>query len=200
MSIGQARRTPVAHPPVARHPAKAHHHGKAKAPTRKSHARTKRTTHTRKVAVARGRHGVGPNPKLAQAVKAIHIDRFASRGRTTFCNQAFNAYAKQMGDKGFNGLVANQIYKKMNAPGSGWTKVSAQDAMAAAKDGKLVAAAWYNSRNQPGRPDGKAPGHVAAVIGEYAPGVPGIAQAGRSTFEWGPITATRANPTYFVRN
>ena len=30
--------------------------------------------------------------------------------------------------------------------------------------------------------------------------VPGIAQAGTRTFEWGPVTASRKNPTYFVRN
>lgn len=141
----------------------------------------------------------GANPKLAAMVKSIRIQRFARKGKTTFCNQAFNAYAAKHGFKGFQGKVANQMFTAMAKPGSGWKKVSAQEAIAAAKKGKLVAAAWYNNTPQKGRPDGKRPGHIAAVIGEYSPGVPGIAQAGTRTFEWGPITATRKNPTYFVR-
>ncbi|HEY1107259.1 MAG TPA: hypothetical protein VGE76_01465, partial [Opitutaceae bacterium] len=68
-----------------------------------------------------------------------------------------------------------------------------------AQQGRLVAAAWYNNTPRAGRPDGKAPGHIAAVIGEHSPGVPGIAQAGTRTYEWGPVTASRRNPTYFVR-
>lgn len=173
--------------------------------THGTHARThgRKTGHTGRThqAGASGptRPARGANPKLAAAVKSINIQQYHARGRTTFCNQAFNAYAKKMGYRGMEGLVANQMYTKMNAPGSGWKKVSAQEAIQAAKDGKLVAASWYNSRSMAGRPDGKAPGHVAAVIGEYAPGVPGIAQAGRNTFEWGPVTASRKNPTYFVR-
>lgn len=161
---------------------------------------THRAHPTTQVSAPRPRRpAAGANPTLARAVRSIDIQRFRARGHTTFCNQAVNAYAHKLGYRGFNGLVANQMYKKMAAPGSGWKRVSADEAIAAAKQGKLVCAAWYNSRNQAGRPDGKAPGHVAAVIGEYAPGVPGIAQAGRQTFEWGPITATRKNPTYFVR-
>ncbi len=162
-------------------------------------ARRPHVTRTTTPRAAQRRPAAGANPTLARAVRSIDIQRFHARGHTTFCNQAFNAYAKKMGYGGFSGLIANQMYKKMSAPGSGFRRVSADEAMRAAKNGKLVCAAWYNSRNQPGRPDGKAPGHVAAVIGEYAPGVPGIAQAGRKTFEWGPITATRKNPSYFVR-
>lgn len=158
------------------------------------------TRSTRSTGVARRTTKAnGANPKLAKMVKDIRIQRFAKKGSTTFCNQAFNAYAAKHGFKGFNGLVANQMFKKMQAPGSGWKQVSAQDAIKAAKQGKLVAAAWYNNTPQAGRPDGKRPGHIAAVIGEYSPGVPGIAQAGTKTFEWGPVTASRKNPTYFVR-
>jgi hypothetical protein len=140
----------------------------------------------------------GAHPRLARMVKDIRIQRFARQGNTTFCNQAFNAYAARHGFRGFEGLVANQMFREMKS-GSGWREVSAQEAIEGAKQGKLVAAAWYNSTPQAGRPDGKRPGHVAAVIGEYAPGVPGIAQAGVQTFEWGPVTASRPNPTYFVR-
>jgi hypothetical protein len=158
---------------------------------------TNRTTRTNQA--TRSKKAAGANPKLAKMVKSIGIQRYAKKGNTTFCNQAFNAYAAKHGFKGFNGLVANQMFKKMSAPGSGWKKVSAQDAIAAAKKGKLVAAGWYNNTPQKGRPDGKRPGHIAAVIGEWSPGVPGIAQAGTKTFEWGSITLSRKNPTYFVK-
>jgi len=133
-------------------------------------------------------------------VKSINIQKYAKKGHTTFCNQAFNAYAGKLGYKGFQGKVANQMFTAMKAGKDGWHQVSAKEAMAAAKAGKLVAAGWYNNKPQAGRPDGKRPGHIAAVIGEYSPGVPGIAQAGTKTFEWGPVTASRKNPTYFVRN
>jgi hypothetical protein len=165
----------------------------------RTHAHRHHVARPTRTVAERTRPAAGANSTLARAVKSLDIQRFHARGHTTFCNQAFNAYAHKLGYKGMDGLVANQMFKKMSAPGSGWKRVSADEAIKAAKDGKLVAAAWYNSRNMPGRPDGKAPGHVAAVIGEYSPGVPGIAQAGRKTFEWGPITATRKNPTYFVR-
>ena len=89
--------------------------------------------------------------------------------------------------------------KKMAAPGSGWHKVSAADAIKAAKQGKLVAASWYNNTPRKGRPDGKAPGHIAAVIGEWSKGVPGIAQAGTTTKEWMSVEKTRRNPTYYTR-
>jgi hypothetical protein len=143
--------------------------------------------------------GAGANPKLAAAVKAIDIHRFDAKKGTTYCNMAANAYAKQLGYKGLEGLNANQIYAKLSKPGSGFHKATAEEAIAAAQKGDLVLAGWT----------GKAHGHVAAVIGEYAPGVPAIAQAGGSTkngrtvnntFEYGPITRTRANPTYFVRD
>lgn len=168
--------------------------------TASNRTRSTRTTRTQRTGVARRTtRATGANPKLAAMVKSIRIQRFAKKGNTTFCNQAFNAYAAKHGFKGFQGLVANQMFKKMQAPGSGWKQVSAQEAIKAAKQGKLVAAAWYNNKPQAGRPDGKRPGHIAAVIGEYSPGVPGIAQAGTKTFEWGPVTASRKNPTYFVR-
>lgn len=170
--------------------------------SRTSNRTTQRTTAQRTTKATTARRttkAAGANPRLAKMVKSINIQRFAKKGKTTFCNQAFNAYAAKHGFKGFQGKVANQMFTAMNKPGSGWKKVSAQEAMAAAKNGKLVAAAWYNNKPMKGRPDGKAPGHIAAVIGEYSPGVPGIAQAGTKTFEWGPITASRKNPTYFVK-
>ncbi len=161
--------------------------------TRTTAQRTTRTT------ASTTKKAAGANPKLAKMVKSINIQRFAKKGSVTFCNQAFNAYAAKHGFKGFQGKVANQMFTAMNKPGGGWKKVSAQEAMAAAKAGKLVAAGWYNNKAMKNRPDGKAPGHIAAVIGEYSPGVPGIAQAGTKTFEWGPITLSRKNPTYFVK-
>jgi hypothetical protein len=109
-------------------------------------------------------------------VRDVRIQRFARRGRTTSCNQAFNAYAARHGFRGFEGMVANQMFKAMKA-GNGWRQVSAPEAIRMAQQGKLV----------------------AAVIGEYTPGVPGIAQAGVRTFEWGPVTASWARPTSFVR-
>ena len=168
------------------------------ASTRSTHS-THRSTQQRSTKATRAKKANGANPKLAKMVKSIHIQRFAKKGKTTFCNQAFNAYAGKHGFKGFNGLVANQMFTKMNTPGNGWKNVSAQEAIAAAKQGKLVAAGWYNNTPQKGRPDGKRPGLIAAVIGEWSPGVPGIAQAGTKTFEWGSVNLSRKNPTYFVR-
>lgn len=164
-----------------------------------STSKASQTSKTTKTTKTNTKKAAGANPKLAKVVKSINIQQYKAKGKTTFCNQAFNAYAKKMGFKGFNGLVANQMFKKMSAPGSGWKKVSAAEAIKAAKAGKLVAAGWYNNKPQKGRPDGKAPGHIAAVIGEWSKGVPGIAQAGKVTKEWMSIEATRKNPTYFVR-
>lgn len=143
----------------------------------------------------------GVNPALALAVRRINIGQYKMRGSTTYCNQAFDAYAKQYGYRKLERALANEMFKFMDRPANGWKRATAEQAIAAAAEGKLVAAAWYNSTPRRGRPDGRAPGHIAAVVGEFAPGVPGIAQAGRSTFEWGPITAAHLpNPTYFVLN
>lgn len=162
--------------------------------TSRTSTRTVRGTATTRTTASR-------NAKLHGVVKSINIQRFKAQGKTTFCNQAVHAIASKLGYKGFGGLVANQMYKKMNAPGSGFRRVSAQEAANLAKQGKLVVAAWYNNTPRAGRPDGKAPGHVAVVTGEYSRGVPGIAQAGRRTFEWGPVTQGFGSkqPTYFVR-
>jgi hypothetical protein len=139
--------------------------------------------------------------KLHSVVKSINIQRFKAKGRTTFCNQAVHAMASKLGYKGFKGLVANQMMKKMQKAGSGFKQISAQEAIRLAKQGKMVVAALYNNKPRANRPDGKAPGHIALVTGEYSPGVPGIAQAGRKTFEWGPVNQGfgRAQPTYFVK-
>lgn len=141
----------------------------------------------------------GANPTLANAVKSINISQYRAKNGVTYCNLAANAYAKKLGYNGFQGLTAKQINAKISKPGSGWRKATADEAMAAAAKGKLTVASWT----------GKAHGHISAVIGEYAKGVPAIAQAGGhvkngktvdNTFEYGPITRTRANPTYFVRD
>jgi len=159
--------------------------------------RVARTATTGTTKVGRGTR----NTKLHSVVKSINIQRYKAQGRTTFCNQAVHAMASKLGYKGFKGLVANQMYKKMNSPGSGFKRISAQQAAQLAKQGKMVVAAFYNNTPRAGRPDGKAPGHIALVTGEYSPGVPGIAQAGRKTFEWGPVTQGfgRHQPTYFVK-
>ncbi len=142
----------------------------------------------------------GVNPKLAAAVKAINISQYRAKNKTTYCNQAVNAYAQKLGYKNFKGLNANQMYAQMSKPGSGWRKATAAEAMAAARQGKLSVAGWT----------GKVHGHVAAVIGEYAKGVPAIAQAGGhvtkagktvdNTFEYGSINRTRKDPSYFVHD
>jgi hypothetical protein len=142
---------------------------------------------------------VGANPKLAKVVKSINIKQYKmAKNGTTFCNYAFNDIAKKMGYTGMKGLVANQMFKKMSDPASGWKKINKDEAITKAKQGKLVAAGWYNNKPAKKRPDGKAPGHIAAVIGEWSKGVPGIAQAGVITKEWMSIEKTRPNPTYFV--
>jgi hypothetical protein len=141
----------------------------------------------------------GANPDLARAVRRINLKQYVAQGATTYCNQAFDAYARQHGYRKFSQLVANQMFKFMDKPGNGWKRATAEEAVAAAAQGKLVAAAWYNHTPRKGRPDGRAPGHIAAVVGEFAPGVPGVAQAGRVTFEWGSVAdVDRPNPTYFV--
>ena len=157
--------------------------------------RTQRAATTTRTAGAR-------NAKLHGVVKSVNIQRFRAQGRTTFCNQAVHAIASKLGYRGFGGLVANQMFKKMSAPGSGFRRVSAQEAFQLARQGKLVIAAKYNNTPRAGRPDGRAPGHVAVVTGAFSAGVPGIAQAGRKTFAWGPVTQGfgRTPPTYFVRN
>jgi hypothetical protein len=141
----------------------------------------------------------GANPALARAVRRIDVGQYAARGSTTFCNQAFHAYAMQHGYEKLAGSLANEMFRFMDNPANGWRRATADEAIEAAAAGKLVAAAWYNNSARPGRPDGRAPGHIAAVVGEYAPGVPGIAQAGGVTFEWGPVSAARhPDPTYFI--
>ena len=164
-----------------------------------SHSTTKSKATSKTTTKANPKKAYGANPKLAKVVKSVHIQQYKAKGKTTFCNQAFNAIAKKMGVKNLGGLIANQMFKKMSAPGSGWKKVNAAGAIAAAKAGKLVAAGWYNNTPRKGRPDGKAPGHIAAVIGEWSKGVPGIAQAGTTTREWMSVEKTRKNPTYFVK-
>lgn len=135
--------------------------------------------------------------------KVGNIQRFRAAEGKTFCNLAFNAYAKKLGFTGFRhrderrDFIANEMHLAMKKNTGEWKQVSGQEAIAAAQEGKLVAASWYNNRAGPGR-DGKAPGHVAMVIGEYSRGVPGIAQAGASTFAWGPVTRNTNPPTYFV--
>jgi hypothetical protein len=142
----------------------------------------------------------GMNPQLAQKVRAIGLTTDKSLQPTrnptvTHCNQAADKYAAQFGYTGLRGksgdpMMANDMFKKMNAPGSGWRKVSAQEAIAAAKDGKLVFAACASKSGH---------GHIAAVTGEWAPGVPGVSQAGSPpNFEFGQWRR-RETPTYFVQ-
>lgn len=139
----------------------------------------------------------GMSPKLIDKVKGMGLKTdpaLQPKNGVTHCNQAADKYARQFGyrgleDKHGNPMMATDMYKKMNAPGSGWKKVSAADAIKAAKDGKLCFAAC------PGSPHG----HIAAVTGEWKPGVPGISQAGSPpNFEFGQWRRSTP-PTYFVR-
>ncbi len=147
----------------------------------------------------------GMNPELAKRVKALGLNtdkslqptgKRGTKSRTTHCNQAFNKYAKQFGYTGFMNkkgepMLANDMFKKMSAPGSGWRAVSAKEAIQAAKDGKLAVASAINKGGH---------GHVAAITGEFSPGVPGISQAGGSNFEFGTWQSRSEKPTYFVRD
>ncbi|MFT3712446.1 MAG: hypothetical protein QM817_32775 [Archangium sp.] len=141
----------------------------------------------------------GMNPALAQKVRKIGLTtdpalQPSSPPTVTHCNQAADKYARQFGYKGLedkngNPMLANDMFKKMNAPGSGWKKVSAAEAIQAAKDGKLCFAAVSAAGH----------GHIAAVTGEWAPGVPGVSQAGSPpNFEFGQWRR-KETPTYFVR-
>ncbi len=143
----------------------------------------------------------GMNPDLAQKVRNVGLTtdpalQPSSHPTVTHCNQAADRYARQFGYTGLEGkngvpMMANDMFKKMNAPGSGWRKVSGQEAIDAAKQGKLVFAACASKSGH---------GHIAAVTGEYAPGVPGLSQAGSPpNFEFG-TWRRKETPTYFVRD
>ncbi|MFO0598891.1 MAG: hypothetical protein U0228_26525 [Myxococcaceae bacterium] len=165
----------------------------------KKPAATQRTTKKYIEKVDLNRLPPGMNPELAQRVRKIGLTtdptlQPTSHPTVTHCNQAADKYAVQFGYKGFqdkhgNPMVANDMFRKMNAPGSGWKKVSAAEAIQAAKDGKLCFAAVAANGH----------GHIAAVTGEWAPGVPGISQAGSPpNFEFG-TWRRKETPTYFVR-
>ncbi len=186
---------------AAKTPAKTAAPGAKKTKAATSPKKATATTPTAKPAATTKKTGVR-NTNLQSVVKSVNIQRFSAKGKTTFCNQAVHAIASKLGYKGFGGLVANQMISKMGTPGSGFRKVSAQDAINAAKQGKLVVAGKTNNTPRAGRPDGKAPGHVAVVTGEFSPGVPGIAQAGRKTFGWGSVNQGfgKTAPSYFVKD
>lgn len=139
----------------------------------------------------------GMNPKLAEKVRKIGLTTdkslqpdYPSPG-TTHCNEAAHKYAKQFGYDGFKGLNADKMNKLMSNPKSGWHKVTEAEAIQAAKDGKMAFASVPASK-------GHAHGHIAAVTGEYAPGVAGISQAGSNNYEFG--TWRRETPSFFVRD
>lgn len=139
----------------------------------------------------------GMNPKLAEKVRKIGLttDKTLQPGYpkkgTTHCNEAAHKYAKQFGYDGFKGLNADKMNKLMSNPKSGWRKVTEAEAIQAAKDGKMAFASVPASK-------GHAHGHIAAVTGEYAPGVAGISQAGSDNYEFG--TWRRETPSFFVRD
>lgn len=197
-SSKQAARNPTK---TAKAPAKTAAPGAKKAKAAASPKKATATAPTAKPTATTKKTGVR-NTNLQSVVKSVNIQRFSAKGKTTFCNQAVHAIASKLGYKGFGGLVANQMISKMGTPGSGFRKVSAQDAINAAKQGKLVVAGKTNNTPRAGRPDGKAPGHVAVVTGEFSPGVPGIAQAGRKTFGWGSVNQGfgKTAPSYFVKD
>lgn len=175
--------------------------GTQRAQARAAAARTQKTAAKKYIEKVDLQHlPAGMNPALAQKVRNIGLttDRALQPTKNptvTHCNQAADRYAVQFGYKGLEGkngqpMLANDMFKKMNAPGSGWRKVTAQEAIDAAKKGKLVFAACA----------AKGHGHIAAVTGEWAPGVPGISQAGSPpNFEFGKWRRSDP-PTYFVRD
>lgn len=139
----------------------------------------------------------GMNPALAGKVRAIGLTTdkalqpgYPTKG-TTHCNQAVDKYAKQFGYSGFKGLNADKMNKLMSNPKSGWHKISQTEAIAAAKAGKLTVASVPASAKH-------AHGHIAAVTGEWAPGVAGISQAGTNNYEFG--TWRRESPSFFTRD
>lgn len=137
------------------------------------------------------------NPALAGKVRAIGLttDRSLQPGHptkgTTHCNEAANRYAKQFGYTGLKGLNADKMNKLMSNPKSGWHKVTEAQAIAAAKAGKLTFGSVPASAKH-------AHGHIAAVTGEWAPGVAGISQAGTNNYEFG--TWRRETPSFFTRD
>jgi hypothetical protein len=150
----------------------------------------------------------GANPALLKVAKSINIAQYKKDKNGTHCNAAFNAISKKLGYSFPKGvIVANQMVKHMEAGKDGWKKVSKDEAIQAAKAGKHVAAGWYNDTPAPAsakRPDNRKPGHIATVIGEYSPGVPGIAQAGSEnrTSAWmkGGAVIGGVSASYYVRN
>lgn len=169
-------------------------HGKSAATrTSKSHQATKshqskKTGHTTKDSF----EGKPVHPKISAVVSALNPKaNFLAKGKQTFCNQFAAAYARMMGDTSLQGKTANQI---ISGPLSqDYHKVSADDAMKAAAEGKVAFAAWSNPHGD---------GHIAAVVGETE-GKPAIAQAGTTNYNFAKVSlgfGPSHPPSYYVHN
>lgn len=94
-----------------------------------------------------------PNPAAAQ--KLIQVARVAFAQNPGNCSGAVRYVIKTLVDPSVPLLLANALMQKFAASGSGWKKVSWQDASALANQGKVV----VGGLAEPGRH-----GHVLIVL------------------------------------
>ena len=101
---------------------------------------------------------------LRQAcARALDNPSFQPANGETFCNLAVTSVAEAMGCEEFSGLMADQIYAKMEANASGkWEKVVGPVASQDASEGNFVVAAMSSTQL------GETHGHVATCYPQAA--------------------------------
>jgi hypothetical protein len=111
----------------------------------------------------------------------------------TWCNKALYLMLRQLGINlpwGDYGTRANDLIAWIDASNDGWYPISESDAQAAALNGTVVVATFYNFGSE---------GHLALVLPISAPEIQ-IAQAGRHTFNQGNLSDGfgRIRPNFFA--
>lgn len=110
----------------------------------------------------------------------------------TWCNKAALLFAKALGVPLLSGL-ANAQYAWLDAGNEGWYPAgSASAAQAAALEGKVVFASWYNFGGH---------GHIALVLPIAGPTVM-IAQAGKTNYNEAPLSwgFGSKRPSFYVHD
>jgi hypothetical protein len=156
----------------------------------------------------RGTGARTPSMDAARRTNPMSQRYLRRRDGTTFCNQYTQDYLRNRGlQRGQfpQGMVANQMHRWFgSAEGQrqGWRQVSAAEAQRHVNAGGVGVASWYNNTPRRGRPDGRAPGHVAPIVeGNLRGGQPTISNAGRTNFMEGSVAQGfgRRQPTYWIR-
>ncbi len=113
----------------------------------------------------------------------------------TYCNQAVNYIATNLGYTRFQGKLANQMVKLMETSPD-WAPLSAEDAKKAADDGRLVVAGVKGDKH----------GHVAVVMPgremvwsrKWHKKAPVVASAGKKNWIIGANWAFKDPPGYWA--